>query len=70
MVVHAFNPALGRQSLRSVWSTQGEFQDSQSYTERPCLRKSLRERKAETERDRKGIQEEENRTSKLVQCVK
>jgi hypothetical protein len=46
MVAHAFNPSTqeaeaeaGRfLSSRPAWSTS-EFQDSQSYTEKPCLEK-------------------------------
>jgi hypothetical protein len=43
MVAHAFNPrtreaeAGGFLSSRPVWS-QSEFQDSQGYTEKPCLK--------------------------------
>jgi hypothetical protein len=44
MVVHAFNPALGRQRQANFWvrgqpGLQSEFQDNQGYTEKPCLRK-------------------------------
>jgi hypothetical protein len=45
MVVHAFNPSTweaeagGFLSSRPAWSTNGEFQDSQGYTEKPCLEK-------------------------------
>ena len=44
MVVHAFNPSTweaeagGFLSSRPAWST--EFQDSQGYTEKPCLKKN------------------------------
>jgi hypothetical protein len=42
MVAHAFNPALGRQRQADFWvrsqpGLQSEFQDSQGYTEKPCL---------------------------------
>jgi hypothetical protein len=43
MVAHAFNPSTweaeagGFLSARPAWSTN-EFQDSQGYTERPCLK--------------------------------
>ena len=46
MVAHAFNPSTwdaeaGRfLSLRPAWST--EFQDSQGYTEKPCLEKQTK----------------------------
>jgi hypothetical protein len=45
MVAHAFNPSTweaeagGFLSSRPAWSTEFEFQDSQGYTEKPCLRK-------------------------------
>ena len=55
LVVHTFNPGTwrggargghrGRQisvSLRPAWST--EFQDSQGYTEKPCLKKDKNKR--------------------------
>jgi hypothetical protein len=44
VVAHAFNPstweaeASGFLSLMPAWSTS-EFQDSQGYTEKPCLKK-------------------------------
>ena len=43
MVAHAFNPSTreaeagGFLSSRPAWSTK--FQDSQGYTEKPCLKK-------------------------------
>jgi hypothetical protein len=49
MVTHSFNPSTreaeaGRfLSLRPAWST--EFQDSQGYTEKPCLEKPKRKKK-------------------------
>jgi hypothetical protein len=54
-VAHAFKPSTqeaeagGFLSLRPVWST--EFQDSQGYTQKPCLeklKKRGRERKKKT----------------------
>jgi hypothetical protein len=48
MVAHAFNPSTweaeaGRfLSLRPTWST--EFQDSQGYTEKPCLKKKKKKK--------------------------
>jgi hypothetical protein len=43
-VVHALIPALGRQRQADFWvqgqpGLQSEFQDSQGYTEKPCLGK-------------------------------
>jgi hypothetical protein len=49
MVVHAFNlitreaEAGGFLSLRPAWTT--EFQDSQGYTEKPCLEKPKRKKR-------------------------
>jgi hypothetical protein len=49
MVAHAFNPitpeaeAGGFLSSRPAWS-QSEFQDSQDYTERPCLEKNKKQK--------------------------
>jgi hypothetical protein len=48
VVAHAFNPnipALGRQRQADFWvrgqpGLQSEFQDSQGYTEKPCLEKT------------------------------
>jgi hypothetical protein len=48
MVVHAFNPSTreagGFLSLRPAWSTN-EFQVSQGYTEKPCLKKPKEKKK-------------------------
>jgi hypothetical protein len=52
MVAHAFDPSTreaeagGFLSSRPAWSTS-EFQDSQSYTEKPCLEKPLKKKKKE-----------------------
>jgi hypothetical protein len=49
VVVHAFNPSTweaeaGRfLSSKPAWST--EFQDSQGYTEKPCLEKQKKKKK-------------------------
>jgi hypothetical protein len=43
VVPHAFNPSTWEAeageflSLRPAWCLQSEFQDSQGYTEKPCL---------------------------------
>jgi hypothetical protein len=56
VVVHVFNPSTweadaGRfLSLRPAWST--EFQDSQGYTDNPCLEKKKKKRRKK-ERKRK-----------------
>jgi hypothetical protein len=49
VVAHAFNPSTreaeagGSLSSRPAWST--EFQDSQGYTEKPCLEKQKQTKK-------------------------
>jgi hypothetical protein len=49
VVAHAFNPSIweaeagGFLSLRPAWSK--EFQDSQGYTEKPCLEKTNKQKK-------------------------
>jgi hypothetical protein len=54
VVVHAFNPspweaeAGGSLSSRPTW-LQSEFQDSQGYTEKPCLRKTDRKTDRQTD---------------------
>ena len=50
VVVHTFNPSTweveagGFLSLRTAWSTKW-FQDSQGYTEKPCLKKPKKKKK-------------------------
>jgi hypothetical protein len=45
VVLHNFNPSTqeaeagGFLSSRPAWSTRVKFQDSQGYTEKPCLKK-------------------------------
>jgi hypothetical protein len=43
-------PALGKQRQANFWvqgqpDLQSEFQDSQGYTEKPCLKKKLKKQK-------------------------
>jgi hypothetical protein len=38
MVAHAFNPSLW-EAVRGQPGLQSEFQDSQGYTEKPCVEK-------------------------------
>jgi hypothetical protein len=50
VVAHALIPALGRQRQADFWvrgqpGLQSEFQDSQGYTEKPCLEKPKRKNK-------------------------
>jgi hypothetical protein len=51
-------PALGRQSQADFWfwgqpGLQSEFQDSQGYTEKPCLKKQKPKQK-QTKKSKKG----------------
>jgi hypothetical protein len=58
MVACAFNPSTWRQRKADFWvrgqpGLQSEFQDSQGYTEKPCLKKKknskFKDRKEATE---------------------
>jgi hypothetical protein len=60
MVAHAFNPKLGRQRQANFWvrgqpGLQSEFQDSQDYTEKPCLDKK---QKQKTKQNKKASEKE------------
>jgi hypothetical protein len=49
-VAHAFNPVLGRQRQADFWvwgqpGLQSEFQDSEGYTEKPCLEKKKKKKR-------------------------
>ena len=51
VVAHALIPALGRQRQVDFWvqghpGLQSEFQDSQGYTEKPCLQKTKKKKKS------------------------
>jgi hypothetical protein len=58
VVVHAFNPstreaeAIGFLSSRPP-GLQSEFQDSQGYTEKPCLEKQKKKKKKEKREKKK-----------------
>jgi hypothetical protein len=50
IVAHAFNPSTRRQRQVDYWvrgqpGLQSEFQDSQGYTEKPCLEKPKKKKK-------------------------
>jgi hypothetical protein len=52
VVAHAFNPSTweteaGRFLIRGQPDLQSEFQDSQGYTEKPCLEKPKRKKEKE-----------------------
>ena len=54
VVAHAFNPSTQRQRQADFWvrgqpGLQSEFQDSQDYTEKPCLRKKKKIEKKKKE---------------------
>jgi hypothetical protein len=58
VVAHAFNPTTqeteaGRfLSLRANSGLQSEFQDSQGYTEKPCLEKTKKKKKKERNKEK------------------
>jgi hypothetical protein len=63
VVAHAFNPSTreaeagGFLSSRPAWSTK--FQDSQSYTEKPCLKKQTNKqtnKKTKTKQKKKWVE--------------
>jgi hypothetical protein len=57
VVVHTFNPSTWEAeageflSSRPAWSTS-EFQDSQGYTEKPCLEKPKKNQKTKTKNEK------------------
>jgi hypothetical protein len=66
VVAHAFSPSTreaeagGFLSSRPAWSTS-EFQDSQGYTEKPCLKKKKRKEKKRKEKKRKEKKRKEKK---------
>jgi hypothetical protein len=60
VVAHAFDPSTweaeagGFLSSRPAWS-QSEFQDSQGYTEKPCLEKQQQQKKTKTKTKKRYI---------------
>jgi hypothetical protein len=53
-------PALGRQGQANFWvqgqpGLQSEFQDSQGYTEKPCLEKQHKTKQKPAQCDKPGI---------------
>jgi hypothetical protein len=71
VVAHAFNPSIweakagGSLSSRPAWSTglQSEFQDSQSYTEKPCLEKQNKTKQKQKQK------QNETRLLNLSKCL-
>jgi hypothetical protein len=45
VVVHAFNPSTREAEASLVYKSK--FQDSQGYTEKPCLEKPLKKKKSD-----------------------
>jgi hypothetical protein len=45
VVAHAFNPSTWEAEADGFLSLQSEFQDSQGYTEKPCLEKPKKKKK-------------------------
>jgi hypothetical protein len=60
VVAHAFNPSTweaetgGFLSSKPAWSTK--FQDSQDYTEKPCLEKPRKTKKKKKKKKRKWVE--------------
>jgi hypothetical protein len=53
MVAHAFNPSTWEAEASVFLSLQSEFQDSQGYTEKPCLEKPKNQKKQKTKKTKK-----------------
>jgi hypothetical protein len=83
VVAHAFNPSTLRQRqadfcIQGQPGLQSEFQDSQSYTEKPCLQKKKKtknkKQKTKNKKQKKNKPKKKNITSgsehgKDFQCV-
>ena len=60
MVVHAFNPSTREAEAEDFWvrgqpGLQSDFQDSQGYTEKPCLGKpKKKKKKKKKKKEKKG----------------
>ena len=68
MVVHAFNPST-QEAEAGQPGLQSEFQDSQSYTEKPCLEKTNKQTNKQTnkkERKRKRKEKNEEYFTKVI----
>jgi hypothetical protein len=62
VVAHAFNPSTWEAEAGGFLSSgqpglQSEFQDSQSYTEKPCLEKTEKKRKEKKRKEEKRREE-------------
>jgi hypothetical protein len=56
VVAHAFNPSTREaEEVRGQPSLQSEFQDSQSYIEKPCFEKPKKKKKKKKKEKRKTI---------------
>jgi hypothetical protein len=70
VVAHAFNPSTpeaeaGRfLSSRPAWSIQSEFQDSQGYTEKPCLEKKKQKKNKKKKNKKKKKRKEKKKENK------
>jgi hypothetical protein len=51
MVVYAFNPSTWEAEAGGFLSLQSEFQDSQGYTEKPCLEKQKNKTKQKQKKE-------------------
>jgi hypothetical protein len=64
-------PELGRQRQADFWiqgqpGLQSEFQDSQGYTEKPCLENKMRSDKERKEGGREGFKREKEREKENI----
>jgi hypothetical protein len=77
MVTHAFNPSTweaeaGRFLSSSQPGLQSEFQDSQGYTEKPCLKKPNQRKKRErkkTKQNKKYGREKKIKATTVSACT-
>jgi hypothetical protein len=53
VVAHAFNPSTREAEAGRFLSSKSEFQDSQGYTEKPCLEKNKKKRKEKKRKEKK-----------------
>ena len=70
MVAHAFNPSTQRQRQADFWvqgqpGLQSEFQDSQGYTEKLCLKKQKQNHKTKKQNKTKQKKQKTKKTKKI-----
>ena len=70
VVAHPLIPALGRQRQADFWvqgqpGLQHEFQDSQCYTEKPCLKKQNKKQKNKKKQTKKNQPNKQTKKSNV-----